>query len=462
MFETPEDFLKLTADDITKTNLVNWFAFGADGKQKFPHNTKVKLDSAVLKECKSVITLFKNYKSIKDTETTIGRIVANVCLFDIEISKENQLAYHNENIKDLKLAEVIDYINKPFTKSVMSKADSQIADMFSSSIFNNTISARFAKTYIDRCTWLGFSTAFFLAPSLDMEMISPSKEIKNFKAKTIKENQNIIDTNDAINFNKIEDPVIEFARKDLKNNNSSGLNFYDSGFKGSWTNNYKNTALFRGISANSDDPSKFRITLSNLSDGIEKKDIATNADVAVTGSLGRAIDTRMGGYKTKIFNSSFPSIVLDAPGSDCKSPYTINVTFDKDNIDTYKQRFFLDRQNNLCFITEYLKGDDFDKTSYANAALEELKESGFNVNIKVFDKDDMIGKTVKMRSPHYCQSKLLCNVCSGNLFYKLSIINLGLLANIISGQLMNYSMKSFHDSSIKTKTYDIKNFIVEE
>ena len=59
-------------------------------------------------------------------------------------------------------------------------------------------------------------------------------------------------------------------------------------------NNYKTTSLFRGVTPKSDDPTNYDIMMSNLTDGVEKKDLPVFFDVAVSASLGRAIDTRKG------------------------------------------------------------------------------------------------------------------------------------------------------------------------
>ena len=224
-------------------------------------------------------------------------------------------------------------------------------------------------------------------------------------------------------------------------------------------NNYKTTSLFRGISAKSDNPYELNISKSNLEEGISKEDFAVNADVAVGGSLGRAIDTRMGGYKTKIFNSSFPSIILDKAGTDCKTIGYELLEITESNKDSLRFRYFMEGEQ-LCVIEEFFESfrDDEEKSSF----ISNLNKSIPFKNIKIYNINQLIGKKIKLRTPNYCNSKHLCNVCAGNMFYKLNIVNLGLLTNLISGKLMNYSMKSFHDPSVKMVSFKLSEYITEE
>jgi hypothetical protein len=65
------------------------------------------------------------------------------------------------------------------------------------------------------------------------------------------------------------------------------------------------------------------------------------------------------------------------------------------------------------------------------------------------------GKKVKMRFSSLCESKDgICSKCAGNLFYRIGIINVGVATPIIPSKLKNLSMKSFHDSTVKTVEMD--------
>ena len=72
-----------------------------------------------------------------------------------------------------------------------------------------------------------------------------------------------------------------------------------------------------------------------------------------------------------------------------------------------------------------------------------------------------IGKTVKMRSVLYCTSDKRCNICAGELYYKLGIQNIGLTAAKVGSNLLNMSMKSFHDSTVKVTDIKAENILLQ-
>ena len=71
-----------------------------------------------------------------------------------------------------------------------------------------------------------------------------------------------------------------------------------------------------------------------------------------------------------------------------------------------------------------------------------------------------MGKTVQMRSPLYCVNPKLCNCCAGDIFYKMGIENVGLITAQISSDILNASMKKFHDSNQKMAEIDIEHMFI--
>ena len=70
-----------------------------------------------------------------------------------------------------------------------------------------------------------------------------------------------------------------------------------------------------------------------------------------------------------------------------------------------------------------------------------------------------VGKTVNLRTPMYCAGDRICNVCAGELYYKLGIDNVGLVSNVIGTSIVNISMKNFHDTSVKLQQVDPFTYI---
>jgi hypothetical protein len=71
-----------------------------------------------------------------------------------------------------------------------------------------------------------------------------------------------------------------------------------------------------------------------------------------------------------------------------------------------------------------------------------------------------IGKTVKLRSPLYCNDEgHICNICAGELYRMMGMKNVGLISYTIGSSLLNASMKMFHDMTIHTKKLNIEDYI---
>ena len=127
--------------------------------------------------------------------------------------------------------------------------------------------------------------------------------------------------------------------------------------------------------------------------------------------------------------SSFQSVVADKKDSDCGSKKLLEVELKGSNYDMFKYRFI-----------------------YENGKFIELNDT---------NKDKYINKFIKIRSPLFCKSDKFCNRCSGNLYYKEGIENIGLLTIAIGGVILNNSMKSFHDSTVKLAKINIEDYIFE-
>ena len=224
----PADFLHLRSEDITRTNLIHWFAFNETDKRLFEPNTIIKLDSKLLEaDTDNPILQFRNYNQIKNTDTTLGRIVTNLALYDIQ---------YEEDGKSVNCLNLVDFINAPFDKKNLKKADSQIAGLFTFSFISTEVASAFAKHYIDAANWLGFGTSTFLCPSLDYKTLVPSHEFKKLKAAKFKRDDidGIIANNDAKKFADLEEELLTDAKADLERTGAEGYLFYKSGHKGNF------------------------------------------------------------------------------------------------------------------------------------------------------------------------------------------------------------------------------------
>jgi hypothetical protein len=332
-------------------------------------------------------------------ETTVGRYIVNLFLFA-----------WNEKIRSNLM-----YVNLPFNKGMIGKVEDSMAILLK----EDKINADDYIEYIDRIHWFSFSIASFSSTSLDLSVISPLKVVSDRKKELFEKHKARIERGDISVVSSIEKELIDLAKDTLKSMGSTGLNTYNSGAAGTFENNYKATAIMRGLIPKSNDFSKFYISQSNLMDGIGKDEIDKYADIMVIASFSRAVGTQDGGYLSKIYNAAFSHISLDVEGTDCKTPYTITVTITKDNADSYYLRHAVNKDGTFKLLTD-----------------EVMKES--------------IGKTYQIRSPLYCTTDKICHACAGSLYHKLGFVTVGPMITKVSANLLQKSLKKFHDLSVKT------------
>ena len=165
-------------------------------------------------------------------------------------------------------------------------------------------------------------------------------------------------------------------------------------------------------------------------DGIKPEDYAAMANSLAAGPYARAKKTELGGYWEKLLLVAYQHLTITA--QDCHTKRTIEITLTDDNIEANKYNFVVD-----------------------NGKLVELTSE----NIPKY-----LGKKVKMRFSSLCEQKNgLCQVCAGNLFKRLGVVNIGTSLPQVASKLKNISMKSFHDSQVvRTKINYMEAFGLNE
>jgi hypothetical protein len=319
---------------------------------------------------------------------------------------------------DLELAKIVGYVNEPFTQSILRKND----EIITTAMVEKRISFEAFKTYLNHFHWYGFAMANTMGTTLDYNIIVPSSKVKQLKDKVIRDNQADLSAGNASTMSIVENEVITAMVKDVEDT-SVGSEIYASGL-GSYTNNLKNSSLMRSGVTASDDPNTVHFIASSLEEGIGKEEFALMADQAVAGTYARAVGTQIGGYMAKVMSAAFQHVQVDKHGSDCKTKLTLDVLLSEKNYKTKLYRYIVE-------------GDKYTLLTSANYK-------------------SYIGKVVKMRTPMKCNSKdKYCSICVGELPYMLKMPRIGLLINRIGTSLLNSSLKSFHDASIKTNKINL-------
>lgn len=263
-----------------------------------------------------------------------------------------------------------------------------------------------------------------LSPNHTEAVLTISSKIEKKKKELISKNKEAIENGNIAVAEKIEKELIDYAKELLKDD--PGLDVYLSGAGGSLGNNFKNMYIMRGAVKNPDPTAKkpYTIAESNYIDGVSADEYSLFANGLAAGPYGRAKKTEIGGYWEKLFGAAFQSDILDPPGSDCGSNQYIEIVLDKKNLPMFMYNYIIKSDGTL----EELTSDNSDK---------------------------YLGKKVKMRFSIFCKSKTgFCNKCAGNFFYRRGAMNIGLATIQIPSKLKLISMKSFHNTTVKTTQID--------
>jgi hypothetical protein len=346
-------------------------------------------------------TLYNN----QDVDTTIGRYIFNMYAIPEEYLKK----YGYQNIV--------------FDADTISNLESQLSDM----LMEDEISVKEFANYLDRGEWLTMSSAYYLSPTMTYDINVPLPEVIKLRDELFEKYKQEIEAGDPNVADLMEHQLLSLAKKILKEKNIEAYDFFESG-EFSFANNYKKTSVFGGALENPY-TKKLKILKSNYIDGISKDEFQHFANLTIIGGYSRNVETQKGGYETKKINNAVQGVMLAERGSDCGTTKYLKITISGVMKNMYTNRYILD-QGKLLLLTKQ--------------------------NIGQF-----VGKEVQMRSPMLCISEHICNICAGEAYYKLGVDNAGLFTTTMSGNLMNMSMKKFHNTSLEFKKIDVNNFIKE-
>jgi hypothetical protein len=120
--------------------------------------------------------------------------------------------------------------------------------------------------------------------------------------------------------------------------------------------------------------------------------------------------------------------VLDDEGTDCKTTKTIEITLTPKILRDFEWRYIVENGKYVCLTPEVIS--------------------------------NYVGKTVHLRSPMYCKNDHICNICAGDMLYKLNMKNVGLNCSKIANTLLRMGMKKFHTSNLKSKQIDINDLLL--
>jgi len=336
------------------------------------------------------------------TTTTVGRYICNLFIFD-------------------KVRGILGYINKPFDK----KTTRGFVKKLTTALLEEKVTMEDYKDFLDRLNWFSFGTVTFSSPPFNAdEVICPPKTAK-LRDQLFTKFSKEIANGDIHVVSDIEKQLIASAKEELKG--TAIADYFNSGARGTFENNYKTMVLMRGLVKDPNHPGKFFASTDNLVDGNSSGNHHILANILLAAAGGRAIETRQSGYLSKQLTAAFQGVTLDVADSDCATTRSMEVTITEENGNDYLFRY--------------------------------VKEGSKLVLLSTDNIASYYGKKVKMRSPYFCREGKYCSRCYGSLPYVLGIDRIGLTFNAVGENLKNLSLKGFHDTTIKTNKLDIMKAI---
>lgn len=338
-------------------------------------------------------------------ETTIGRYIINAFIFPKELLQKHG------------------YQNQVLDADGLSGVEAKIGNL----VLNDDMAPKEFAKYLDRGEWISLGTAYFLLPTMNYDISVPIPEVIKLRDQLFDKYKKEIRMGDPNIAKVIEGELLSLAKEHLKKSGNQSYDFFQSG-EFNFGNNYKKSTIFAGAMEHPA-TKKLRVLKSNYSDGIQKDEFADLSNLTVIGGYARGVQTAESGYETKKLNNAVQT-VMQGEVNDCGS--------------TNYQELVIHPKMKSMFLYRWVLGP-----------------SGKEVMLDADNIDKYINKPVKLRSIMYCKLDQPCSKCTGELFNKMGITNIGLVSSTYTGSLLNMSMKKFHDTSVKFTKLKVQDYIVE-
>ena len=409
--------LGLSPDDITLQFLTDTFMATDKGPAKintydYIYFNEQKFRDLAHKEFnggKPLIFDFNNAKELfsnASNRTTVGCYILNMFMF-----------------ADVQMRKAQPFYNGAWNKDLIESINENLAFL----LLDKQITTEVYRDFLDReHWWLSLSNQY--VPSFNIESLATLPEVIERRKKLLEENKVELANGNELVMMKIVEELLGLAKQVLERDKPRGYELFKSG-NAQFGNHYRNMSVMRGVIPKSSDNSKFNLCQSTLTEGISIEEMHKFADLMVLGSFSRAVNTAEGGYYVKMFNAAFQHCALGPANSDCKTKFTTPVLITKKNFKDYHLRYIVD--NNKLVLLD-----------------------GSNMT-KYYD------QVVNMRTPRYCNQREYCSKCAGEMYYRLGIKNIGLVASRIGSNLLNASLKFFHNVTVQKGSFDFNPNIVE-
>ena len=400
--------LSIKEPDITTSFIMNNFGDFGNGPRFNPYD----LIEVPVGAYGGTMANGKERKNKNKFTTGVGRLIFNKFFFE----------------SDPVLLQFFPYTNDNVTSKTYEKILNQMGYLMLEGKIDTETYKKFCKKSQKMMPYVSI-----LAPNHSDNMLTITKRINKKKAQLLKEHKAELDAKDDNSvkvFDQISNELLDYAKDLMKDD--PAMDMFNSGAGGSFGNNFKNMFIMRGAVKDPTPNKGYNMITSNYIDGISKEEYSAIANTLAAGPYARSKKTEVGGYWEKLFMAAFQHIELLPEGSDCGTKRYIEMNVNDKNI-------------NMIMYSYAIVGNKL-------------------VEITSENRDQFIGKKVKLRFSSMCEAKNgICNACAGNLFYRLGIKNVGSATPQIPSKLKLLSMKLFHDDQLNFTEMDpMKAFLPDD
>jgi len=271
---------------------------------------------------------------------------------------------------------------------------------------NNHYSEQIVVNVLDEIKKIGFKYATLFGPTMSLDVCQ-------LKDDSLKEelylSEEISDQLNKISSKETE----EYLRQNF------GYSYMiDSGSRGSW-DQARQIVLSRGFVSNFKGQIIDKPIKSSLLDGLSPEEFFISTYGSRKGLLDVALNTGVSGYLSRKLIFSCINLQKHSNLEDCGTIDHLDVEVNSE------------RKAKMLIYRNY------------------LNENGDYINITEGNYRDIIGKTIKLRSPIYCKSYDICHKCYGDLYKLLNTRFIGIIAAQTLGERSTQLiLRTFHTSGV--------------
>ncbi len=390
--EKIDQLLAIEMDEFGEQLIIKMFATTSASKPMFQSHDSFFLPANTI----------NNHKGI---ETTVGKYAINAFLL--------YRLFGNK----------IDYINEQFTTKVAGRMCQQVATLHMEDKITGTEHINFYKGMK-----VYESTVEFIAPSANIDLMSPDPKLSKFIKDTTKKYREDIDKGDITAMAKCDEEII--AKMEELYGDNEGFAIYKTGGKPNIKDQMKQGVGNIGyVRIGGKD---FYISESFVG-GVSVEGNIIEGIKAVDGVVDRNKSTQVGGYAFKLQLIGGQNIVIDDDSkSDCKVQKYMSVVINKKNSNEWLYTYIRESKKSHSLVL--LNSDNIEK---------------------------YYGKQ-EMRVPLYCTATKICSRCSSARPHMMKIKNIGTILGVRAGALLQSSLKAMHITRGVVFNINMKDLILDD